>query len=612
MNLVSNPSFERGQQTPEGWEIFGPAGSTLVRDEAIRRSGQASARISITTEGAAEYPSFKYARRNVFPGELYLATVSARTQRMTDIGGYIVLEFFKGTQRLSFAQGDYTGSGDHDWMQLAVRGMVPGETDCMKVVVVAHGVGDVWFDDVELIRLSEAPTAFEGDHVLLRIRHDQVFCRHFYGFGAHGDFLLTRKCNTDRGVDGRDRELVLERVKAMRPHIIRTLFAYQWWEPEEGKQTPDSEEMRDYIYWVRFLKSIGTSVLLTPWGDSFAYSDWMRDGTGKLPRPEKREAMIRSLVDLVGYLRQREGLTNIKYLCLMNEPDNDGTRPVSLDEYVRLYRLLDQKLRDRGVRREVFLLTSDDSFGNPAGASNWFRGVVSRGLEYCNGLSSHAYKACVPEVVPWVRDRLALLKSLDPPRKPKPLFITEFGHGGETFKNWENGKYEYGLFLADFAINAVREGASAVLPWCLMDTYYSPDAKHKQEWGLWRYKSENWEPRPGFYSWSLITRYTRPGSQVLAVENQSRAPSLSCVAVRSPDRKLTVLLVNGYKRRLQVTAETGLKRRASFRLFRYTREAMSSYGGKMINAENDLEASRGLTVSFELPGESFALLTEVQ
>lgn len=605
-NLAANPSFEQGEATPAAWELFSPAGSSLARDATVSHSGQTSARIEITPEGGVEYPSFKCAVTDIAPGETYLATVWARTERMTDLGGYIVLEFMRRNQRLSFAQGDFTGSGDHDWMELTVWGMVPDETDCMKVALVAHGTGKVWFDDVRLTRTGETPAAFEGKEVRLRVRWDRTLCRHFHGFGAHGDFYLTRKANLERGVDDGDRELVLQRVKAMRPHLIRTFFAYQWWEPEEGRQTPDSEEMRDYVFWVRFLKSIGTSVLLTPWGDHFAYSEWMGDGDSKLPRPTKREEMIRSLVDLVEFLKRRQGLTNIKYLCLMNEPDNDATRPVAVEEYARLNRLLDRKLRDRGLRKGLFLLTSDDCFGNPIGASNWFRQVTAQGLDYCDGVSSHAYKEYVPELAFWVRDRLNLLHQM---KRPKPLFITEFGYGGETYKNRENAKYEYGLYLADFAVTALRERASAALMWCLMDTHYAPELR--QEWGLWRYKDANWEPRPGFHAWSLITRYTRPDSAVLQVEVHPSAFAVRTVALRSSERKLTVLIVNKYKRPLRALVETGLSPWATLRLCRYARRDLPVVGETIVASEG-MPVGRGSSLSLKLPGESFALLTQLR
>jgi hypothetical protein len=412
-------------------------------------------------------------------------------------------------------------------------------------------------------------------------------------------------------VDEQDRQRVLRRVEAMRPHIMRTFFDYKWWEPEEGKTTPDSEQMRDYLLWASFLKRIGTAVLLTPWGDHFAYSPWMRPEGSKLPAAEKREAMLRSLVDAVAFLRRERGLDNVKYLCLMNEPDNDPTRPVPVDEFVRLNRRLDQLLRERGLRGEVFLLGADECSGGPCEASEWYRQVVSRGVEYCDGVSVHTYKhEYVPELLEWIRPRMELLRKVGGAGSPRPLLITEFGYGGETFKNWANDKYEYGLFLADFAVTALREGASAALMWCLMDTYY--DREHCQEYGLWRYKDRGWEPRPGFYSWSLLTRYTRCGSRVVEVEVEPATPSVRAVALVSPNGELSVLLVNRYKKAVPVVLDAGIGRDALMRVYRYTRGGVATAGGEMIGQSETVEVRKGSAVEMNLAEESFVLVTEAR
>jgi len=606
LNLAANPSFEQGDAVPEGWERYQYPGAVLTRDAGVARTGGASARTVSDAQGAKEYPCFRFTLRKVTVGEEYEGSAWARTRGIGDLGGYVTLEFMSGGRRLHWVQSEFTGSGDRDWARLHVRAMVPDGADSVVLALVAHGVGQVWFDDAELVRTGEAPAPFTGDEVSLRVRPERTLCRRLDGLGAHGDFMLTRKCNTDRGVDERDRELILRRVEAMRPHLIRTLFDYQWWEPEEGRKTPDSEALRDYLLWVRFLKGIGTSVLLHPWGDYFAYPEWMRDGTSRLPRPEKRDAMVRSLVDFVEFLRRGQGLDNVRTLCLMNEPDSDFLRLVPLDEYLRLYRLLDRLLCERGLRDEITLLGVDECQSGPSEVSRWFVDCLAQGLRLWDGISVHTYRhQYVPNLVPWLEQRRRLLRG-----SGKPLLVTEFGYGGETFKNWENGKYEYGLFLADFAITALRGGASAALMWCLGDTYYTADLC--QEYGLWRYKDQGWEPRPGFYSWSLVTRHTRAGSRVVAVQVSPPTPDVRAVALLSPRGELSVLAVNRYRRPLRASLQIGLRRRAALREYRYTRDSVPVPGGGMIEASRVLQAEPDSRLPLELPAESFVLLSEVQ
>jgi len=609
-NLVANPSFEQGTDLPDGWDRWSPAGATLARDTTVAHTGRASARIDIGPDGA-EYPHFIWHVRGVTAGEVYDCSVFARTQDATGLGAYVTLEFLSGGTRLPFAQGELTGAGTHDWMPLHVRGMVPDGADTVGLCLVTYGQGTVWFDDAQMVRMQGAPAPFLGRRATLEVCPSRVVCRRFAGFGANGDYFLTRSVNTRRGVDDADRARVLERVAAMRPHIIRTLFSYEWWEPEEGRRTPDSEAMQDYIGWVRFLKSIGCAVFVHPWGDYFAYSDWMRDGTNRLPRPEKRDAMVRSLADLIEYLRRDQNLDNVRYLDLMNEPDNDPTRPVDPDEYTRLCRLLDRELRAHGLRDEVTLTTADDSTGPPLLASKWFREITSRGLDYADAVTTHTYKhRYVPSLAPWLRDEMAILGE-----QPKrvPLFITEFGYSGpamDTFKNPENEDYEYGLFMADFAITALSEGASAALAWCLFDTYY--DDVHCQGYGLWKYKDEGWQPRPGFYSWSLINRYTRPGSRVFAVDTGDAATCVRAVALESPAGELTILAVNRSERAIHARLVTRLGREATLRVYRYTRESVPTPDEGMLCSVGYLKSPARGAAFLDLPPESFVLLTEVQ
>ncbi|MBI2302012.1 MAG: hypothetical protein HYU66_24170 [Armatimonadetes bacterium] len=605
-NLAGNPSFETGQGVPDGWERYQYPGTSLTRDVTVARGGSASAHATSDAEGAREYPCFRCNLTTVAVGEEYEGSAWARTRWTDGLGGDVTLEVMRAGKRLCFMQSEVTGAGDHDWMRLHVRAMVPDGADALVLALVAHGVGEVWFDDAELVRTREAPPAFTGDRVSLRVRPEHTLCARLDGLGAHGDFLLTRECNTQHGVDERDRELILRRVEAMRPHLVRTLFDYQWWEPAEGRQTPDSEALRDYVMWVRFLKRLGTAVLVHPWGDYFAYPAWMRDGTSRLPRPEKRDAMVRSLVDFVEFLRRDQGLDNVQYLSLMNEPDSDALRSVTLDEYLRLNHLLDRLLRERGLRRQIRLLGADECQSGPSELSPWYAGCAARGLPLWDSMSVHTYRhQYVPNLEPWLAQRQGLLRG-----SGKPLLVTEFGYGGETFRNWENDKYEYGLFLADFAVTALRGGASAALMWCLGDTYYTTDLR--QEYGLWHFKDQGWEPRPGFYAWSLLTRYTRRGSRVVAVESPAEAPDVRAVALVSARGELTVLVVNRYPQAVQVTLRLGLARPAALRVYRYSREGVPTADRGMIAASGELGFDKGAEVRFELPAEALAVATEVR
>jgi len=603
-SLLRNGSFEDAQFLKDGWAAYAWGGATLERDTGVARTGSASVRMDLPANAASEYPAYKYRINGVKPGACYSGSVWARTKDATGLGGYAVIEFYAADgHRISFAQGNYTGTGTTGWHELRVSGFVPANATGLALALVAHGTGKIWFDDAGLRLTQPPPPAFTGEAVLLTVRPNRVLCDRLWGFGAQGDFFLTLPANTNHGVREADVQRVFRRVAEMRPHVIRTFFHYCWWEPEEEKHTPDSPEMRDYVRWVRFLKGIGTDVLLTPWGDCFAYSPWMGAGRSRLPAPEKREAMVRSLVDLIAHLRRNEGLTNVHYVALMNEPANDWTRQPPPAEFVRLNRILDRMLRERGLRAEVQLLGVDDCCGSPTVATEWYQAVVGTGTDYADAISVHTYDhQYVPALVPWLEDRFRILRTTSP-RRSVPVVVTEFGYGGETYKNHENGKYEYGLFLADFAITALRERAAGALMWCLMDTYYGDQ---KQEYGLWRHGEEGWSPRPGYYAWSLITRYTRPGSKVLAVFVSPPAFNVRSVALQAPDGALTCLIVNRYPRAIR--ARVRLPSAAGQAdVFTYNRETVAAAGEAML-VRRPMPVGRAGALEVKMPAESFLLL----
>ena len=460
--------------------------------------------------------------------------------------------------------------------------------------------------------------AFTGNRVSFHVRPGQIINSRFLGFGAHGDYFLTRGFNLSKGVNDADRKLVLDRVAAMRPHIIRVLFDYKWWEPYEGRRTTDSPDLRDQVQWIGFLKPIGTDVIVHPWGDQFAYSDWMlrtgdpdwwKNPFSRLPIAAKRDAMVHSLADYIRFLRRNKGLTNVRYVCLINEADNDPSRPVDVTEYIRLNRLLKQMLEEGGVGDEVILLGPDDSSAPVHARSLWYHQTLPAGRDLFGALSSHTYRHEDTRLLePWVKSRLDLLRQASPAQPPLPLLITEFGYGGASFENPENVKYEYGLFLADFAIAALNAGASAANTWCLFDTYYSMHIK--QGWGLWRFKNEGWAPRPGFYSWSLITRHTEPGSQVPTVEVSPLAEGVRVGAMLSPAGRLSILAVNRYDRAIQVQLSTGLGRESKMMIYRFTCAALAAATGRMLEASGELTVPVDSQASLELPAQSFLLLAE--
>jgi len=631
-NLISQPSFE-APRALDAWTIQQPAGTSVRLDTTVGRSDKTS--VVIETAAGQEKDSYPAVKFSVVPkpGECYRAEVWIKSECQNELGGFLVFETTKGGQRFELIDGDQPGPKTNGWVKATAATVVATGAEKLTVGLVAHGAGKVWFDDVTFVRTNEAPQQPPPGPIRLEVLPDQILNSCFQGFGGgYGDLHLWTGYARQLGVDQHDIDLIAARLKSMRPHMTRLWYGYEY-EPEEGKFAPHSEPTLNLVNTIRLYKDAGTDVVLNAMGDYFAYPAWMKEpgSTSKLPAPDKRDAMVRSYVDAVQYLRRDLKLDNVRYLALFVEPDNDYHRPVPVDEYVRLHKLLDQQLRERGLRQEVVILGSFDCCGPTHGLDPWCDKVLQAGLlSYVDRIASHTYRhRNVRSLEPWIEVRHQAIRTASGTSPPKPLWITEFGYSSFldnfTFENPEMDSYQYGLFAADFAVQALRNRVAAALIWCLAPVYYNAEIQQKAS--LWQHKDRGWEPRPPFYSWSLLCRYTRPGSQVLVTRAEPSAVDLRTVALRSPSGEITLLMVNRCLRDVTMDVVWPSKPGGRFREFIYSRDTIPTPDRRMLppRAEHvwHLQPSEGplpgkpappqpgRPISVTVPRDAFLLLTEM-
>ncbi|MHB0961025.1 MAG: hypothetical protein ACYC0X_22470 [Pirellulaceae bacterium] len=134
---------------------------------------------------------------------------------------------------------------------------------------------------------------------------------------------------------------------------------------------------------------------------------------------------------------------------------------------------------------------------------------------------------------------------------------------------------------------------------------------HCQRYGLWEFKDHDWRPRPAFYCWSMVNRFTAANSRVVAVQVTPVCESLRAAALFSPGGRQTIMLVNRYDRELQVTLHPGLPRPVTLQVYRYTQEALHAAAGEMFQAWGELRIAAHGSANLAMTAQSFALLTEL-
>lgn len=127
----------------------------------------------------------------------------------------------------------------------------------------------------------------------------------------------------------------------------------------------------------------------------------------------------------------------------------------------------------------------------------------------------------------------------------KSYGVSEFGSNETTnppsaAAQMDTNTYRRAMYLARFAINALDSGFTYMSYWVLGNSWYDGTM---MDLGLWKYKNEKWALRPQYYTYSLITRYTEPGSKVYG-SNLNEYGSLCMTALESKDGKWTYLLAN--------------------------------------------------------------------
>ena len=467
-NLAQNPGFESGLAH---WDKVGKADFAV--DRLVKRAGRQSLRVTVSPEQTLDYQRVEQAF-SVKPGETYIATIGVRCGKLEGgLGAYAALIFLKDGKRVSAPQSFVTKG--RSWHTLRVEAKVPGNANQMRLGLVVHGHGSAWFDSVVLGRPAPQPA-----RAVFEMKPRKLITDNWRGFGFQGDIFLYRQSNIDAGLTDGDRKLVKQRIRAMRPQMVRLLFDLASWEPERGKHTPDSEGMKDLCETLAVYKEVGADVQLTEWG--LALPSWAGPDS-RHPLKGQRAAIAQSFVAAVKYLRNERGFDNLRYVTLYNEPNYPA---VDWDDYVTMYRALDRSLKAEGLRDDVAVVGPDE-------ANNYE--LLPKAIADLNDVidyyDAHNYTADTGAefglwVTPKVQD-MPKTSSGSPARKR--LLVTEFGMRDrmETFMNPHNDEYEYGVFLADSAICAADAGASAMLMWCVGDTHYYG---HRMKWGLWKLRDE--------------------------------------------------------------------------------------------------------------------------
>ncbi len=353
-----------------------------------------------------------------------------------------------------------------------------------------------------LITITNAQTNREVFNLVLDQSSKPI--ENFTGFGVEWD----SRAYNENGVTQKDFQIIGERIKWMDIPIVRIMMQTKWCFSESTGYDWDNDDMNALYRHLNFCKQNNIEVLLTDWGVEV---DWLAvDGITKTDDSLYAE-VIGTYLD---YLINKKEFTCIKYFSLVNEPNYEvGNFERWRNGFENVYNVL----IDKGLNKKVKLVAPGQSNNR-----EWFFDTVDEARFAVDIYDAHLYawkeKTIIGEVNTELKELWDYAKSIDVNIDRKQFFVTEAGmrDGQSANISLEIDNYYYGVFMMDFAIQALHSGATAVLAWMLDDNSHP-----EFQWGLWKDKKNGMQLRPWFYTWSLLTKLFQPGSEIYRLRPRS-------------------------------------------------------------------------------------------
>ncbi len=404
------------------------------------------------------------------------------------------------------------------------------------------------------------------------------------GFGGQLDTHIYKR-NFENYDAFSDEELaeLYKRIKEMNLQNIRTQIFPEWYERANDNDdynsfdydSPNvdfnSIEMTQLYTLLDFCEEANVSVDLSFYGCNSLFRSQDGKITGSwlgAPFTKHWVTAPKETLDFDGYNEYAESvyaclnyILNVKKYTCVNEfsvyPEPnlsfvlaDGT--TSYSGFVRLCKLIDSKLKKEGIRDKI-------AFSGPADASTtvvqfgkYLRsldGVLDRGT-----VSTYRYPEDEPNKT-FYDYGVAMNDMCE--STGVPFGLAEFG-SKNTYENDDDyyihmDSYARAMFMARYMINLVNAGLSNMKVWTLNDVNYGG---YVMAMGLWKFRDENWEARPCYYSWSLITKYTDKGAKIHPVMTEDE--NLCMVAFELPDGSWSYMIANDSTVTKKVSVVNGL------------------------------------------------------
>ena len=354
------------------------------------------------------------------------------------------------------------------------------------------------------------------------------------------------------GAKPQDWRHVEKRVKAMELQRLRVMVLPHWYEPVNDNPDPsdmdwsrftfNSPEMQSLYKVLDLAEEHKIDVCIVLWGCPLsqplldpAYShvkrSFMADSTKKgvwITGPVDNDEWAESFSALIQHLVKNRKYSCIKEITPMNEPS--GGPLLTSSAYIKMARVLDARFKQDGIRDRVQFNLSD----NIDVHTNYLTDCANHLADVADIFNSHTYifgYATPNHIISrWEKKNVEIAA-----KAGKQHGVGEFGSNQTVGASRQSDidRYERGVLITRLALNFLNAGAAGISYWSLFDQYYYRNANYRQmqQLGLWKYVKKayqtdstydsikkDYEVRPQFHAYALLSRFVKPGSSVHPID----------------------------------------------------------------------------------------------
>jgi hypothetical protein len=391
--------------------------------------------------------------------------------------------------------------------------------------------------------------------------------------------------------------IYVPRLQFMKPGIVRLLMSVNYI-GSPGTYNFNTADMTQLYRVLDYCQANNIPVLLTEWGNG-----WIQPSGWKLGDSN----YINAIGAYMNYFINTKGYSCIKWFALGNEPNYDPTNyPNGISDWVSAVTALKNKFSSLGL--SGFTIAGPDT----SDTDNWVTSVASSHNTLVSAYDMHRYEASSYLQNSGFESNLTStvwnsVVSSDTNQSGKPFIIGEAGiaDGMSTNSNTNISTFNYGLWMADYGVQAARAKVGAIAAWSLDNNGVSG-----QDWGLWKSKASGYTLNPWWYTWSLLSHCVPAGSTIYAPTNPSSSVRVMGAQTRSGE--WTFVAVNQGSSSVDLNFIASGNTQQTFSRYIYSSSSQPVDNSGIPVASSTFQSTPSAGVSCTVPATSVIVLTSVR